>query len=95
MNGARKRQIKAYCQQKTNPIVIPASMAKAPSIYGAKLSEPIPLIIAVSSAIADVKTLDAFSFSSNQPMCFSRISLYNTDLILKVTFSPRVLKLIL
>jgi len=58
----------------------------------AKLSVDTPLMIEVSSAIAEVRTEGLLPASSNQPMFFLRMLLYKSNLIYKVTFSPKRLK---
>lgn len=92
--GARSIQIKDIYQLKTKPTRMPPNIEKFASIWGARLSVLVPLIIPVSSAMAVVKTLVPFARSSNHPMFFYRMFSYRTLLIWKVTFSPKCPKLL-
>ena len=78
MTGETAMHTNASYQQAINPISIPVTNAHPPSIVCPILSAPTPLRTPLSSAIALVKTLVPFSFSSNQPMCFFRMLSYRT-----------------
>jgi len=73
ITGETARQTNASYQQNTNPMIMPPKSAHIPSKIGPRDSVETPLTIWVSSAIALVKTLVPFSFSSNHPMFFLRI----------------------
>jgi hypothetical protein len=68
-------------------MIIPPKSANILSTCGPTLSLLTPLIIVVSDAIIEVKTLAPFSFMSNHPMFFCKIFAYKSCLIFKVTFS--------
>jgi hypothetical protein len=61
MTGATMTQARACYQQKKNATVTPPTIDIPPSSRGPRLSELIPFIIAVSLAIALVKTPDECS----------------------------------
>ena len=73
------------------PIIIATITEKLASNIGERLSVLTPLIRLVSEAIALVKTLAPFSLKSNHPIFFLSMLLYNTYLISKVTFSPKLI----
>jgi len=75
MKGTQARVMSASYQQNQKAIMSPPETAKMDSVYGPSDSLLAPLIIEVSYAIVLVRTLDWFSYSSNQPTFFSKIDL--------------------